>query len=221
MTQKRNDEPPRASEKGEDVPRPEAARADEPPRGPGVAPEGVEPGGDLGPETAVATEAPENVMTELKRLRDRENELLRALAEQQNVTRRRRQEMESSIQFAQESLVRDLLPVLDDLERALGAMEGKVDASLRDGLSLVAERLLRILVSQGLEAIRPAREPFDPTVHEAVSQRPAAGAKEGTVLDLVEPGYRFRGRLLRPARVVVAAADERGDDARSARRAAG
>lgn len=220
MTKKRNDETHRPGETGEGEPHPETARTDPPPRGPGLAPEGIEPGGDLGPETAVATESPEGVLTELNRLRERENELLRALAEQQNVTRRRRQEMESAIQFAQESLVRDLLPVLDDFERALGAMEGKVDASIRDGISLVAERLLRILTSQGLEAIRPAGAPFDPTVHEAVAQRAAGGAEEGTVLDLVEPGYRFRGRLLRPAKVVVAAADERGD-ARSPRRAAG
>jgi len=212
-TKKRSDDGPRGGESGEDL-------LGEAGRGPGVAPEGIEPGGDLGPETSVATDAPGTHLTELQRLRDRENELLRAVAEQQNVTRRRRQEMESSIQFAQESLVRDLLPVLDDFERALGAMQGNVEPSIRDGLSLVADRLLGILKSQGLEAIRPEGDPFDPAVHEAVAQRPAK-ANEGTVLDVVEPGYRFRGRLLRPAKVVVAAADDHGRDARSARHASG
>ena len=206
MTKKRNDESPRAA--GNEG-------------GAGLGPEGIEPGGDLGPETWVAADLPEGLRTELDRLRARENELLRAVAEQQNVTRRRRQEMDSSIQFAQESLVRDLLPVLDDFERALGAMEGKVEPSIREGLSLVADRLVRILRSQGLETIRPEGDPFDPSMHEAVAQRPVRGAREGTVVDLVEPGYRFRGRLLRPAKVVVAAADEHGVDARGTRHAAG
>jgi molecular chaperone GrpE len=219
MTKKRDDDAPRGGGKDE-ASRQDAARAAGPERGPGLGPEGIEPGGDLGPETSVATDAPQSVMDELRRLRERENELLRAVAEQQNVTRRRRQEMESSIQFAQESLVRELLPVLDDFERALGAMEGKADASIRGGLALVAERLLRILASQGLEAIRPSGEPFDPTVHEAVAQRPAA-AREGTVLDLVEPGYRYRGRLLRPAKVVVASAEDHDAPSRRARPAAG
>ncbi|HET9252688.1 MAG TPA: nucleotide exchange factor GrpE [Candidatus Eisenbacteria bacterium] len=219
MTKKRSEETHRRGESEESSPRPEDARDSG--RGPGVAPEGIEPGGDLGPESWVATDAPEGFRTELERLRARENELLRAVAEQQNVTRRRRQEMESSVQFAQEALVRDLLPVLDDFERALGAMEGTTEPSIRDGVSLVADRLLRILTAQGLEAIRPGNDPFDPSVHEAVAQRPVRGAKEGTVVALVEPGYRFRGRLLRPAKVIVAAAEEQGTDARQARHAAG
>jgi molecular chaperone GrpE len=218
MTKKRDDDAPRGGEKDESSRR-DAASAAGPDRGPGLAPEGIEPGGDLGPETSVATDAPQDMMDELRRLRERENELLRAVAEQQNVTRRRRQEMESSVQFAQESLVRDLLPVLDDFERALLAMERKVDASIGGGLALVAERLLRILASQGLEAIRPSGEPFDPTVHEAVAQRPSAEAREGTVLDLVEPGYRYRGRLLRPAKVVVASGEEQDGSSRRARSA--
>jgi molecular chaperone GrpE len=210
MTKKRSDDLRRGDETREEAERQE-----------GMAPEGIEPGGDLGPETAVATDSPEVLMSELRRLRERENDLLRAVAEQQNVTRRRRQEMESSVQFAQESLVRDLLPVLDDFERAYGAMEGTVDPSIREGLGLVADRLTRTLTSQGLEAIRPLGQPFDPTVHEAVAQRPADPARAGTVLDVVEPGYRFRGRLLRPAKVIVAAAEEPGTHSQSARHRAG
>jgi molecular chaperone GrpE len=205
MTKKRNEGTLRHEEKRED---PRQEHPDESGHG-AVAPEGIEPGGDLGPETAVAMDSPGALMGELQRLRGRENELLRAVAEQQNITRRRRQEMESSVAFAQESLVRDLLPVLDDFERALGAMEGKADAAIRDGVALVAERLVRILTAQGLEAIRPVGTVFDPTVHEAVAQRPAEGASDGTVVDLVEPGYRFRGRLLRPAKVIVATGEER------------
>ena len=99
-----------------------------------VSPEGVEPAGDLGPETSIEAADGSSLITELERLRGREDELLRALAEQQNVVRRRRQEMESSVQYAQESLVRDLLPVLDDFERALKAMGDAGNDSMRAAL---------------------------------------------------------------------------------------
>ena len=173
-----------------------------------VSPEGVEPAGDLGPETSVEAALGSSLITELERLRDREDELLRALAEQQNVVRRRRQEMESSVQYAQESLVRDLLPVLDDFERALKAMEGAASESVRAGVGLVYERLVRILAAQGLEPIRPMGEPFDPTLHDAIAQQPAPGKPSGTVIEVAQPGYRLRGRVLRHAKVVVAGSGE-------------
>ena len=169
-----------------------------------VAPEGVEPGGDLGPETSVQAEERNSLTGELERLRVREDELLRALAEQQNVVRRRRQEMEASVQYAQESLVRDLLPVLDDFERALSAMEGAVSDSMRAGVGLVHDRLVRILGAQGLEPIRPLGEPFDPALHDAIAQQPTSGQAPGTVIEVAQAGYRFRGRVLRHAKVVVA-----------------
>ena len=176
----------------------------------GVAPEGVEPRGDLGPETSVDAVDPGALMTELERLRAREDELLRAVAEQQNIVRRRRAEMETSVQFAQESLVRELLPVLDDFERALRAMDGTVDESMRAGVALVYERLTRILTAQGLEAIRPLGQRFDPALHDAIAQQPAPGQAAGTVVEVAQAGYLFRGRVLRHAKVVVAGGAERG-----------
>ena len=173
-----------------------------------IAPEGVEPAGDLGPETSVDPAEGGSLITELERLRVREDELLRALAEQQNVVRRRRQEMESSVQYAQESLVKDLLPVLDDFERALKAMDGAASDSMRAGVALVYERLVRILTAQGLEPIRPLGEPFDPTLHDAIAQDPAPDKAPGTVVDVAQPGYRFKGRVLRHAKVVVAGSVE-------------
>ena len=169
------------------------------------SPAAQEPGGgeEIDPITA-----------ELERLRAREDELLRALAEQQNVLRRRKQEMESSVRYAQESLVRELLPVLDDFERALRAMDGKVDDSIRSGVALVHERLLKILERQGLQAIRPrGGEPFDPELHDALAQRPAAGIPAGTVLDVAQAGYRLQDRVLRHARVVVAGPADSGQTA--------
>jgi molecular chaperone GrpE len=173
-----------------------------------VSPEGVEPAGDLGPETSVEAAEGSSLITELERLRDREDELLRALAEQQNVVRRRRQEMESSVQYAQESLVRDLLPVLDDFERALQAMGEAASDSMRAGVGLVYDRLVRILTAQGLEPIRPIGEPFDPTLHDAIAQQPLPGTPPGTVIEVAQPGYRLRGRVLRHAKVVVAGSGE-------------
>ena len=141
---------------------------------------------------------------ELARLKAREDELLRALAEQQNVVRRRRQEMDASLRYAQEDWVRELLPVLDDFERAMLAMGSERSDPLRAGVTLVHERLLRLLDRRGLAAIRPLGEAFDPALHDAIAQRPDPEAAPGTVLEVVEPGYRLQERVLRHAKVIVA-----------------
>jgi len=141
---------------------------------------------------------------EVARLRAREDELLRALAEIQNVNRRRKQEAEASVKFAAEPLVREILPVLDDFERALRAFpEG--DDPLRAGVALVHGRLVAILEREGLEAIRPQGDPFDPELHDAIAHLPIPGVVPGTVVEVAVPGYRYRDRVLRHAKVVVAA----------------
>jgi molecular chaperone GrpE len=172
----------------------------EPAAAPAPDPGGV---GPAGAEAANGEAAGQEALAELERLRAREDELLRAVAEQQNVMRRRKQDMEASIRHAEESLVRDLLPVLDDLDRALVAMEGPGGAPIREGVVLVRDHLARILTGRGLEAIRPEGEPFDPELHDALAQRPSDAAP-GTVLEVVQPGYRYRDRVLRHAKVVVA-----------------
>ncbi len=123
--------------------------------------------------------------------------------------------MEASVRFAQESLVRDLLPVLDDLERAMTAMEQSAGESIRAGVGLVRERLLRTLEQQGLAPILPLGEPFDPELHDALAQRPSSGVAPGTVLEVAQPGYRFRDRVLRHAKVVVAGPPESESGAES------
>lgn len=148
---------------------------------------------EAGPETA-----------EIARLKAREDELLRALAEQQNVLRRRRQEMDASLRYAQEDLVRELLPVLDDFERAIQAMKPAADEPIRAGVSLVYDRLMRVLAQQGLEAMSPVGEVFDPALHDAMAEGQEPGIAPGTILEVALPGYRFRGRVLRHAKVVVA-----------------
>jgi molecular chaperone GrpE len=156
----------------------------------------------------VADQAPADPRdAEIERLRGREEDLLRALAELSNVQRRRRQEMEQSIRYARESLIRDLLPVLDDFERAMAAIPGAEDDPLRSGVALVRDRLQKTLEREGLSAIRSKGEPFDPTLHDAILTQPAPeGVAPGTVLDVAQAGYRLGDRVLRHAKVVVAGA---------------
>jgi len=147
---------------------------------------------------------PEAMAAEIQRLRAREEELLRALAEMSNVQRRRKQDSELSIRYAQETLIRELLPVLDDFERALGAMPGKPHDPLHAGVELVRDRMMKILQKEGLTPIEAAGQPFDPNLHDAIGQRVApGGGRPGIVLDVAQPGYRLNDRVLRHAKVVV------------------
>jgi molecular chaperone GrpE len=101
-----------------------------------------------------------------------------------------------------------VLPVLDDLERALQAAgldpEGDSDDGLAHGVLLVFRGLRETLVKNGIEAVDPTGERFDPTLHEALSTQPAEGVESGTVVETLQKGYRLGEQLIRPARVVVA-----------------
>jgi molecular chaperone GrpE len=161
------------------------------------------------PEAASEPAAPANPLEEeATRLRAREEELLRALAEMSNVQKRRRQEAETALRYANESLVRDLLPVLDDLDRALASNSGGPgdgDGALRAGVTLVRDRLVQVLRQEGLSPIPSKGTPFDPTLHDAIAVAQAPpGVAPGTVLEEASPGYRLKDRVLRHAKVVVA-----------------
>jgi molecular chaperone GrpE len=99
--------------------------------------------------------------------------------------------------------VLELLPVLDDLERALVAAEEHDEAKLVDGVKLVRQALQQALEREGLSEI-DAEGRFDPHVHEALLAQPAEGREHGDVLEVIQKGYRLGDRVLRPARVVVA-----------------
>jgi molecular chaperone GrpE len=101
-------------------------------------------------------------------------------------------------------LARELLPALDNLERALAATEAQ-DSGLTTGVRLMQGELSAALRRAGIETYTPKGEPFDPTVHEAMAQHPVEGADPGTVVEVYQPGYRLADTVLRPARVVVAA----------------
>ncbi|HEU6446784.1 MAG TPA: nucleotide exchange factor GrpE, partial [Gaiellaceae bacterium] len=107
---------------------------------------------------------------------------------------------------AHERLVKELLPVLDDLERALEAAEAHEEAKLEEGVALVARSLADVLRKEGLEEV-PTDGRFDPHVHEALLSQPSE-ADEGAVIEVLQKGYRLGDRVLRPARVVVSSGND-------------
>jgi molecular chaperone GrpE len=148
---------------------------------------------------------------ELARERD---ELLHTLqrqhAELANYKKRALREQESLVSRAHERLVKELLPVLDDLARALEAAELHEEAKLEEGVRLVHRQLAEVLAKEGLAEIE-TNGVFDPNVHEALLSQPS-DAPEGSVVEVIQKGYRLGDRVLRPARVVIAAPQEANGD---------
>ena len=130
-------------------------------------------------------------------------DLQRLAADFDNYRKRVARDQAQLVARAHEGLVKELLPVLDDLERALGAAEVHDEATVVEGVRLVQRALADLLAREGLEEIA-AGGAFDPHVHEALLSQPGEGAEPGTVLQVVQKGYRLGDRVLRPARVVVA-----------------
>jgi molecular chaperone GrpE len=128
----------------------------------------------------------------------------RAQADFENYRKRAAREAAAAGERAKSGLVRELLPIVDNLERALAsAADG--EQHLAEGVRLVHSELVAVLERNGVQQFDPAGERFDPSEHEALSTREGDGAQPGVVLDVVEKGYRANGTVLRPARVVVSA----------------
>ena len=125
----------------------------------------------------------------------------RIQADFENYRKRAAKEAALAGQRAKSGLVRELLPVVDNLERALQSAGD--EEHLAEGVRLVHSELIAVLERNGVEQFDPRGERFDPEEHEALSMRSEDGAESGTVLDVVEKGYRANGSILRPARVVV------------------
>src|SRR5215831_9040180 len=130
------------------------------------------------------------------------HDLKRLAAEFENYRKRVARDQEALVARAHERLVKDLLPVLDDLERALVAASEHQEAQLEDGVRLVHRELASVLAREGLAEIDTQGQ-FDPHVHEALLAQPSE-QEEGSVIEVVQKGYRLGDRVLRPARVVVA-----------------
>lgn len=151
----------------------------------------------------------ENLEAEIETLKAEQQELqgqlLRTLADMQNMRKRFLQDQEQTKRFATEELVRELLPVLDNFERTIIAAEqgASIDTVL-DGVKAVDRQLRTALERQRVTRIKAHGEPFDPDLHEAIATDESHEHEEGTVTGEIEPGYKMGEKVIRPARVRVA-----------------
>ena len=138
-----------------------------------------------------------------------EDASLRAMADAQNVKRRAEQDVEKARKFALEQFSKDLLPVVDNLERALAAGgEEQAIKPIAEGVELTLKSFLDVLKKFHIEAVDPAGEPFDHELHQAIGMLPNADVEPNTVLEVMQKGYTLNGRLMRPAMVMVSKAPE-------------
>ncbi len=160
---------------------------------------------DAAAEAPATADTDASLIDELKAKADENwDRYLRAAAEMENVRKRAVRDVENARKYALESFGKDLLDVRDSLEMGLEAEAADADA-LREGSAATLKLLATVMERFGVEEIDPAGEPFDPALHEAMTMQPSADVEPDSVLTVVQKGYTLNGRLLRPARVVVAA----------------
>ncbi|QTN43099.1 nucleotide exchange factor GrpE [Marinobacter salsuginis] len=142
-----------------------------------------------------------------------QEQMLRSQAEMQNVRRRAEIDVEKAHKFALEKFVKELLPVADSLEKAVESTEGHQEsgelvASIREGVEMTLNLFMSSLKKFNVEQLNPVGEPFDPQQHEAMSMVPAPDAEPNSVVAVVQKGYLLNGRVVRPAMVMVAKAED-------------
>ena len=132
-------------------------------------------------------------------------QLLREQAEMQNVRRRAQRDVESAHKFALEKFATELLSVVDNLERAIGAIDAEDESqkAVAEGLELTLKTFIDVLAKHSVVPVDPEGQPFDADLHQAVSMVPNAEVEPNTVINVFQKGYTLNGRLIRPAMVVV------------------
>jgi molecular chaperone GrpE len=153
----------------------------------------------------------EELMNKDKRIEELENEtadlkdkLLRRAAEFENYKRRTENDQLNLLKYAAESFIIKLLPIVDDFERSLQHIDNSSDIeSIKKGLKLIYDKLMKTLDDQGVKKIEAVGQPFDVEFHEALMQRKADNVAPHTVLDEIEKGYMYKDRVIRHAKVVV------------------
>jgi molecular chaperone GrpE len=154
-------------------------------------------------EQALAEEGKPDLAAELASANDR---MLRLQAEMQNLRNRTAREIADERRYAALPILRELLPVVDNIDRAIEAAEKAGEAeNLLAGFRLVRQQLATILAQHQCEPIEADGEPFDPNFHEAIQQQPSADVPAGHVLMVVQEGYKLHDRVVRPAQVIVSA----------------
>lgn len=152
-----------------------------------------------------APDLSEQLAAAKKEAADNYDRYVRSVADLDNHRRRTLREKDELRQFASSRVLEDLLPVIDNLGLGLAAAKAP-NADLKTlvgGISMVAEQLKTSLATHGLKEVNPVGQPFDPNLHEAISQQPSADVADGSVVTVVRTGYTLNGRLLRPASVIV------------------
>lgn len=168
-------------------------------------------GGADAEEGAVGEEEDQAEPTAEEQIAEWRERAIRAAADLENFRKRMEREKREARCYANQSLLEELLPVLDNFQMGLEAASSDPDSMIYRGMEMVKKQLDEFLVSQGVEEISAEEELFDPSVHEAVSQEECVDLEEGMILRVIRRGYRMSDRLLRPANVVVARAPEPGE----------
>jgi len=152
------------------------------------------------PDVVAMTDS-ETLAAELESANER---ILRSQAELENFRKRTRRELDDQRRFANLPLLGDLLPVLDNLDRAVEAAE-QTDSTtgLLAGVKMVSSQMLAVLVQHGCRPIEADGVTFDPNLHEAIGKEPSAEAKEGTVTRVTRAGYQLHDRVVRPSQVLI------------------
>lgn len=172
-------------------------------------PEEFAPASPPGGEQPAAGGEQSALAAEVAQLKD---QLLRALAETENTRRRAERDREDAAKFAAANFARDVLTVSDNLRRAIDSVPADAKAgntalgTLIEGVELTDRQLQSMLEKHGIKLVSPMDQPFDPNLHQAMFEVPNTGKPNGTVVQVLQPGYVINGRLLRPALVGVAKA---------------
>lgn len=167
--------------------------------------EGDTPADEKGTEEEIVVKQ-ESETEKLKReLSESQDKYLRLYSDFENFRRRTAKEKLELIEFASESLIIDLLPVVDDFERAIQSMnEAKEVKSVCDGVNLIFNKMKKVLTDKGLSEIECIEKDFDPEIHEALTKIPAPKKKlKGKVVDQIQKGYSLKGKVIRHSKVVV------------------
>ncbi|MDZ4818657.1 MAG: nucleotide exchange factor GrpE [Planctomycetota bacterium] len=155
-------------------------------------------------DAAAAKEAGADASDPAQRVEELQNRLLRSQAELENFRKRIRREMDDERRFAELPLLTDLLPVLDNIDRAISAAEKTSDAgSLLAGFKMLSGQLRGVLERHNCKPIEAQGQPFDPALHEAIMQQPSADHPENTVTGVAQGGFTLHDRVVRPAQVIV------------------
>jgi molecular chaperone GrpE len=163
----------------------------------------------VSPDTEAETPSAPTEIEDLRRqLQENQDRLLRQLAEAENVRRRVERTADERVKFANETLVRELVPVLDNFDRALAAARVGGAGTVVEGIELIQRELLRVLERAGVSRYSAIGQRFDPSRHEAIARVVSTEAAPDTVVSETGPGYLLHGRVLRPALVAVAAAPD-------------